>query len=59
MDGAVGDADVDCDSKLCGENMANIRLRITKAKTFNERRILGFSDGAPKSRAKAGVSSVL
>jgi hypothetical protein len=35
--------------------MANIRVMITKAKTFDERRILGFSDGAAKSNAKAGV----
>lgn len=59
MDGEVGGADVDWDSKRRTENMANIRLRITKAETFNERRILNFSDGAAKSNAKAGVESVL
>jgi len=47
--------DVDCDSKRWVENMANIRLRVTKAETFNAHRILDFSDVAAKANGKAGV----
>ena len=55
MEGAFGGVDVDCDSKRWAENMANIRLRVTKAETFNAHRILDFSDVAAKAKGKAGV----
>jgi hypothetical protein len=35
--------------------MANNRLRIIQAETFNEHRILDFSDGAARIESKAGV----